>query len=94
MKPSMKNGLGLFAAALLLLAACGQKGALYLPDEQRNVAVTPAASSAAPPAGNRAPDAAPAPAAEAVPQASPAPATPADPTDPQTRRSNTAPRTN
>ena len=84
MKPSMKNGLGLFAAALLLLAACGQKGALYLPDEQRNIAVTPSASSAA----------APAPAAEAVPQASPAPATPADPTDPQTRRSNTAPRTN
>ena len=93
MKPSMKTWLGLFAAAPLLLAACGQKGALYLPDEQRNVPVAPAGSPAVP-AGNRAPDAAPAPPAEAVPQASPAPATPADPSDPHTRRSNTAPRTN
>lgn len=26
-----------------MLAACGQRGALYLPDEGRNVVVTPAA---------------------------------------------------
>jgi predicted small lipoprotein YifL len=94
MKAAMKLRLALFAGTAVLLAACGQKGALYLPDEQRNVAVAPASSPAATPAGNSAPDAAPAAPAGAVPQASPVPATPADPADPQTRRSNTAPRTN
>ena len=94
MKLSMRLRLGLFACTAALLAACGQKGALFLPDEQRNAAVAPAGSSTAAPTGNSAPVATPAPPAEANPQASPAPATPADPADPQTRRSNTAPRTN
>jgi predicted small lipoprotein YifL len=93
MTRSMTFRLGLVAGFVMLLTACGQKGALYLPDEARNVEVTPAGSSAAP-MGNSAPDAVPAAPVEAVPQASPAPATPADPADPQTRRSNTAPRTN
>ena len=30
----------------LLLTACGQRGALYLPDEERNVVVTPATPAA------------------------------------------------
>jgi len=42
-------------AASALLTACGQRGALYLPDESRNVVITPAQ----PPAAS-APDAAPA----------------------------------
>lgn len=33
--------------ACLLLAACGQKGALYLPDEARPVTVPPATGAAA-----------------------------------------------
>ena len=31
-----------FVAACALLTACGQRGALYLPDESRNVVVSPA----------------------------------------------------
>ena len=34
----------------LLLAGCGQKGALYLPDKNAQVITTPAASAPAPPA--------------------------------------------
>jgi predicted small lipoprotein YifL len=34
------------AATGALLTACGQRGALYLPDENSNVVVTPAASPA------------------------------------------------
>jgi predicted small lipoprotein YifL len=49
--------------ALVLLAACGQKGALYLPDKNAAVVTSPAAAPAAPPA----------------PAASPAPKKPGDP---------------
>jgi len=64
----------------VLLAACGQKGALYLPDKNRNAVVTPVAS--------------PVPMSSPVPTATPA-AAPADPTKPDSqRRSNNPPPTN
>lgn len=79
----------------MLLAGCGQKGALYLPDEQRSVAVPATSTSPA------ATPAATGPAA-ATPGATPAtdnatgttPPVSAEDSDPQQRRSNTAPRTN
>jgi predicted small lipoprotein YifL len=43
----MKAGV-LTAAATLLLAACGQKGPLYLPDQKPAVVTTPAPPAAAP----------------------------------------------
>ena len=46
----------------LLLSACGQKGNLYLPDQQRNVVLTPGPTASAAPA---------APADPTVPQSSP-----------------------
>jgi predicted small lipoprotein YifL len=64
----------------LLLCACGQRGALYLPDEPRNVVVTPAQGATASPA----PQASPATGTTAVPQASPLPqASPASPASPR-----------
>lgn len=60
-----------------MLAACGQRGALYLPDESRNVVVTPAQ-----PAAPQAPTASPAPAAS--------PATPATDSTEEQRRKNAA----
>jgi len=53
---------------LVLLAACGQKGALYLPDKNAAVVTSPAATAPA-----TAPPTAPAPAAN------PAPKKPGDP---------------
>jgi predicted small lipoprotein YifL len=89
----------LMAAASLatatLLAGCGQKGALYLPDKNRNAVVTPVASPApmASPLPATTPVPATAPAPEANPAAAPEPAT--DPTKPDSqRRSNNPPRTN
>jgi len=67
-----------FVAACALLTACGQRGALYLPDESRNVVVTPAQSPASAPAAS--PAATPA----ATPEATP------DPAEEQ-RRNSTAP---
>lgn len=61
-----------------LLTACGQRGALYLPDENSNVVVTPAQS--APVTSSPAP---------AAPAASPADAA-TEPTEEQ-RRNATAP---
>jgi len=60
-----------------MLAACGQRGALYLPEEGRNVVVTPAQ-----PAASQAPAAAPAPAAS--------PAAPATDSTEEQRRKNAA----
>jgi predicted small lipoprotein YifL len=68
-----------------MLAACGQRGALYLPEEGRNVVVTPAQ-----PAASQAPAAAPTPVASPAPAASPAaPAT--DSTEEQRRKNAAAP---
>jgi predicted small lipoprotein YifL len=50
-----------FCFALLAaggLAACGQRGALYLPEQSRNVVVTPAAAPAAAVPAETPPDAA------------------------------------
>jgi predicted small lipoprotein YifL len=74
-KMSARTCLSLIAACALL-TACGQRGALYLPDEGRNVVVTPAQS----PASN-APAASP---AAATPEATP------EQTEEQ-RRNSTAP---
>jgi len=63
----------LAGAAALLLAGCGQKGALYLPDKNAQVVTTPAASPL--PAQS-----APAPATPATP-ATPAPPKPTDKND-------------
>ena len=60
-----------FVTACALLTACGQRGALYLPDENRNVVVTPAQSPASAPAASPA----------ATPEATP------DPTEEQRRNS-------
>jgi predicted small lipoprotein YifL len=46
----MKTRIALLAG--LLLAACGQKGDLYLPDEAKAV-VVPATTTAAPPAADQ-----------------------------------------
>jgi len=74
----------------MLLAACGQKGALYLPDESRNAVVTPVESSV--PMASPAPAAPPAPAAaEPAPAATPAPVTPADPDEAEAKRRNNNP---
>jgi len=104
----MKRSLLLMSAvSVMMLAACGQKGALYLPDEQRNVAVSPAAA-AAPATATPATSPAPAEPAATTPTAAAPAATPptdnaaagaaspipADNSDPPPRRSNTAPRTN
>ena len=61
----------------MLLAACGQKGALYLPDESRNAVVTPVESSV--------------PMASPAPAAAPAPVTPADPDEAEAKRRNNNP---
>lgn len=104
----MKRSLYLLVSAgcAMMLAGCGQKGALYLPEGQRNVAVTPAAATpaAATPAAATPAAVTPATPAAATPAAVPdadnaaagaAPPAPADNSDPQSpRRSNTAPRTN
>lgn len=59
-------------ALATLLAGCGQRGALFLPGETRNVVVTaPPASTAAPAPGSSAtPDAAPATPTNAAPATS------------------------
>lgn len=59
---ALRMVVGMLAAALL--GACGQRGALYLPEESRNVVVTPA-----PPAASSVPMGSP------VPAAAPTPAT-------------------
>jgi predicted small lipoprotein YifL len=58
----------LAGAVTLLLAGCGQKGALYLPDKNAQVVTTPAASS-------------PPPAQSAPPPPTPATVAPPKPTD-------------
>jgi len=52
----MRKGLALLTAGVLL-AGCGQRGALYLPEQDRNVVVTPAPAStpASSPAGASSP---------------------------------------
>ncbi|MCC6631570.1 MAG: lipoprotein [Gammaproteobacteria bacterium] len=47
MKMHARIGLSMIVACGLL-ASCGQRGALYLPDEDRNVVVTPAPVPAMP----------------------------------------------
>ncbi|HXC60815.1 MAG TPA: lipoprotein [Steroidobacteraceae bacterium] len=71
----MKRTLQLAGIALLTLLAsgCGQRGALYLPDQQRNVVVKPAQDSDVPQA-SPIPQASPAPPATPVQNAAPAPA--------------------
>jgi predicted small lipoprotein YifL len=66
-----------------VLAACGQRGALYLPEESRNVVVSPAQPAAA-----QAPAASPVSAASPAPAASPA--TPATDSTEEQRRKNAA----
>jgi predicted small lipoprotein YifL len=44
----MNVRIGLSFIACALLGACGQRGALYLPEEDRNVVVTPAQPTATP----------------------------------------------
>src|SRR5690606_23846759 len=61
-QPSMRKGLALLTACVLL-AACGQRGALYLPEQDRNVVVTPAQ----PPATASAPASATSPADASTP---------------------------
>jgi len=86
-------------AMAILLAGCGQKGALYLPDQSRNAVVVPAESSVpmaspVPAATPAAPAAAPAPSADPAATA-PAATAPADPAKPDSqRRSNNPPRPN
>lgn len=80
----------------LLLGACGQRGALYLPDESRNVVVTPAKGAAASPAPQSSPaadtaavpQASPIPQASPVPRASPLPQAPTESDPDSTRRNN------
>jgi predicted small lipoprotein YifL len=81
-------------AMAMLLAACGQKGALYLPGQSQSAVVTPVASSV--PMASPVPVAAPAPAAEIpAPAAAPATVTPADPDEAEAqRRNNNPPRPN
>ena len=58
----------LLLGATALLAGCGQKGPLYLPDKNTRVITTPATPPAAPaPAANPPADAAPQPAPEKKP---------------------------
>ncbi|HNR21652.1 MAG TPA: lipoprotein [Steroidobacteraceae bacterium] len=67
----MCRALAAATLALALLAACGQKGPLYLPDQGGNVVVRPAAEptpapapvddDADPKSGRKPPEAAPAP---------------------------------
>lgn len=45
MRTTMKTLLPLAAASLLLLAGCGQRGALYFPGESREPAVSPPAAT-------------------------------------------------
>jgi predicted small lipoprotein YifL len=71
-----------FLAACALLTACGQRGALFLPDEGRNVVVSPAQSPA---------EAAPAAAPAATPAASPAEPAATTETEEQRRSNATAP---
>jgi predicted small lipoprotein YifL len=67
-------------ACSAVLSACGQRGALYLPEAGRNVVVTPAQ-----------PVESSAPAASPVPAASPATTAPADTAEEQRRKNATAP---
>jgi predicted small lipoprotein YifL len=77
-------------ACCAVLAGCGQRGALYLPEAGRNVVVTPAQPAASPePAASPATNAAPAPAAS---PATTAPV-PTDTTEEQRRRNAAAPAT-
>jgi predicted small lipoprotein YifL len=62
----MRAPLAGIAVLTLVLAGCGQRGALYLPDQQSNVVVKTAQESDVP-------QASPIPQASPVPQASPAP---------------------
>jgi len=73
-------------ACCAVLSACGQRGALYLPEAGRNVVVTPAQ-----PVESSAPAASPVPAASTATTApAPAPA-PADTAEEQRRKNATAP---
>jgi predicted small lipoprotein YifL len=65
------------AAGLLVLAGCGLKGPLYLPEKSGNVVVRPAAGSAPPPAEPAKPADGAAP--EAPPAEAPPPATDIEP---------------
>lgn len=58
----LKRSASLLAVTALMLAGCGQKGALYLPEKGGTV-VSPAAPSAPPATAQPAPATAPAPAA-------------------------------
>jgi predicted small lipoprotein YifL len=73
---NMHVRIGLAFLAGALLGACGQRGALYLPEEDRNVVVTPAQT--------------PVQAAPTEPASSPADAASPTETDEQ-RRNSTAP---
>ncbi|MGB9330644.1 MAG: lipoprotein [Steroidobacteraceae bacterium] len=52
----MRGATLILAAALLLLAACGQKGPLYLPDKQAAVVTSAPAPAPAPAAPKKATD--------------------------------------
>jgi predicted small lipoprotein YifL len=73
----MRRAAALACGAALVLAGCGQKGALYLPEQKKVRVITPAPGHAVPPPAT--PAAAPPPAPQ--PATPPAPAKPADPSD-------------
>jgi predicted small lipoprotein YifL len=79
----MRSALTIFLAGALLVA-CGQRGPLYIPGEQR-VDVPPVAAPA--PAASAAPATRAAPVASPIPQATPVPA-PATGDDTETTRRN------
>lgn len=84
----MKRAACLALACSALLAACGQRGALYLPDQEREPVATtsPAGGAAGAAAGNAA--AQPAPAADAT---APAPAATEDNADESKPRASQRP---
>jgi len=70
----MRCALPAATLALALLAACGQKGPLYLPDQGGNVVVRPAAEAVPAPATAPASEDADAEEKKKPPEAAPAPA--------------------
>ena len=67
MRVSKAGATVVMAAAGILLAACGQKGALYLPDQGGEVVTRPGGQAQ----GSRSPETAPQPSTQTPPQTKP-----------------------